>query len=121
MSFADDLARHRARTAERVQRVVVRAASDVLASVQVGSSVTGAPGQPVDTGALRASWQLTWPAPAQALISTHLVYARGIEDGIDARTGRSLTLRSTVGGFHSVAKTLAGFPRLVAAIVGRGR
>lgn len=84
-------------------------------SITVGSPVTGAPGQPVDTGALRNSWQIENIAPGQARISTNLPYAEPIEDGVGAHG--PLTLRSAVGGFHSVKMTVAGFPALVDKVV----
>lgn len=83
----------------------------VLESIHTGSPITGAPGQPVDTGALRASWQLTFPTSEIAEITTKIAYAKAIEDGI-GRYG-PMTVRSEVGGFHSVALTRTNFPRLL--------
>ncbi|HXG70336.1 MAG TPA: hypothetical protein VNJ04_06940 [Gemmatimonadaceae bacterium] len=80
-------------------------------SIQTGSPITGAPGQPVDTGALRASWQVEYPAANEALISTNLEYAQPIEDGIGKHG--PLQLRSAVGGWHSLKMTVAGFQRIV--------
>lgn len=89
------------------------ACSAALDSIQNGSAVTGAPGQPVDTGALKASWQLVFEGADHATIGTNLVYALPIEDGVGPHG--DLRLRSTVGGFHSVKQTVAGFPRLCEA------
>lgn len=90
-------------------------------SIVNGSPVTGAPGQPVDTGALRASWTLAFPDPWQAVITTPLVYAPSIEDGVSyAHGGKPLTLRSQVGGWHSVKQTVLNFDRLAAVTVAGG-
>ena len=61
MSFADDLARFRSSTVARAKDVFVTVAMLSRDSIVNGSEITGAPGQPVDTGYLKASWQLTWP------------------------------------------------------------
>jgi hypothetical protein len=98
----------------RNQRVFVNTAAAVQNSITNGSPITGSPGQPVQTGHLKASWQLTFPSQQEALISTNTVYAPQIEDGISWR-GTPLTLRSAVGGFHSVKLTVLNFDRLVAA------
>lgn len=82
-------------------------------SIQLGSVITGSPGQPVRRGTLRNSWIKSFASPTLAEITTNLVYAPDIEDGM--RNGKPLVLRSQVGGFHSVALTRAGFDRIVAA------
>jgi hypothetical protein len=99
----------------RFMRVFRGVAQDTYESIVVGSPVTGAPGQPVDTGALRASWQLTFPKRTRAEIMTRQVYAAAIEDGV-GRHG-PLTLRSQVGGFHSVKLTIGNFDLLVEDVV----
>lgn len=87
-------------------------------SIVQGSAITGAPGQPVDSGALRASWQTVYDTPTSAIIGTKIEYAPFIEDGV----GRGpMTLRSQVGGFHSVKLTIAGFGRIVEAAAAEGR
>jgi hypothetical protein len=110
---------------ERMTRTLfLNTASAVFDSIVNGSSITGAPGQPVGQygpgyhpgkvgGTLKASWQLVFVTATQAIIGTKLVYAPPIEEGTNQ--GRKLTLRSTVGGFHSVAKTITGYSRLVDA------
>lgn len=121
MSFRDDMQRFQAKVQANAKSIFVNVASHAHESIVNGSSVTGAPGQPVDTSALRNSWQLTFPSAGEAHISTNLVYAPYIEDGVvTARTGQvtghtkqRLTLRSQVGGFHSVKLTVAGLPRIV--------
>lgn len=81
-------------------------------SVVNGSPVTGAPGQPVDTGNLRASWQLAFPSPEVAEITTKTVYAPHNEYGV-TEDGRPYTQKSPVGGRHSVALTITNFDKLV--------
>lgn len=108
--FSEQVRRWTRQTTTRSREVFVNVANHVHRSVQTGSETTGAPGQPVDTGALRNSWQLTFES-TEALISTGLVYAPPIEDGVGPHG--PLTLRSEVGGFHSVALTRAGFDRIV--------
>ena len=98
------------------KEVLLGVGTEALRSIQEGSELTGAPGQPVDTGALRASWQLI-PRADSLTIGTNVVYAEAIEDGI-GKYG-PLVLRSQVGGFHSVAQTVANMDRIVAAVVDR--
>lgn len=86
-------------------------ASAVHESVQTGSPITGAPGQPVDTGFLRASWQLSFPSKDVAEISTNTEYAEAIENGVGPHG--PMTVKSPVGGFNSVALTRMNFDRLV--------
>lgn len=112
MSFASDLDAFMAKTRAREQAVFVNTVAAVKGSIVDGSPITGAPGQPVDTGTLKASWQTEFESQRVATISTGIEYAPVIEDNI-----RGATLRSQVGGFHSVKMTVAGFERLVEAEV----
>jgi hypothetical protein len=84
-------------------------------SVTIGSAITGAPGQPVQSGALLNSWVIEWRGPWYAEITSDLPYAHIIEGGIGAYG--PLTLRSNVGGFHSLALTSASWPRIVGLVV----
>lgn len=93
--------------------IFVGTATEALRSVVEGSELTGAPGQPVDTGALRASWHLDFSDADHATISTNLAYAEAIEEGVGP--SGPLTLRSPVGGWHSVVQTAANLDRIVAA------
>jgi hypothetical protein len=56
MTYAEDVRRWVLRTTAKTQDVVVASALKVHESIVAGSALTGAPGQPVDTGYLRASW-----------------------------------------------------------------
>ncbi len=80
-------------------------------SCQFGSEVTGAPGQAVRTGTLRNSVMLERTGPDSATISSNIIYAEPMEEGIGAHG--QLTLRSSVGGFHSFKLTAANADRLV--------
>ena len=129
MGFADDV-RAFNRKIETQERDIFTGVVDLAhESIVEGSQVTGAPGQPVDTGALKASWVKSYPSKDEAVISTNLVYAPIIEDG-ERRIGsdayyatkegtQKLYLRSEVGGFHSVALTLAGFDKIVESVTNR--
>ena len=121
MSFTDDIARHTAKTLAKEKALFINIASAVKGSIVDGSTITGAPGQPVGQygvgyhpgkvgGTLKASWVLAFETDVAATISTNVIYAPVIEDNI-----RNARLRSTVGGFHSVKYTLAGFERVVEA------
>lgn len=117
MSFANDMDRAVANTKARLKALHLGVATEVQRSIQEGSEITGAPGQPVDTGNLRASWQLTFPGEWVAESSTGVEYAPPIEHGVGPYG--PLTLRSQVGGFHSVALTAAGADRIVDVVAAR--
>jgi phage gpG-like protein len=108
--FADDVKRFALKVERQERAVFEGVVLAAHASIVQGSHVTGAPGQPVDTGHLKASWQVDIEGDV-GTIGTNVEYAPAIEDGIGPHG--PLTLRSEVGGFHSVAMTRAGFPRLV--------
>jgi hypothetical protein len=136
MSFASDLSRFSVKVQARSQSLFVNVAAATKASITDGSPVTASPGQPVDTGFLKGSWQLTFPSTTEALITTNVAYAPYIESRIRAdfdpagvvnrygvkggligpampRGGNRPHIKSTVGGAHSVRLTRAGFSRLV--------
>jgi hypothetical protein len=126
-AFADSLRRSVLAIEHLEAGVFANVVSAVHESVVEGSLVTGAPGQPVGQygpgyhpgkvgGTLKNSWQTTFVAPDVAEVSTNIVYAPSIEDGLSyAHGGTPMRLRSTVGGFHSVLLTRLGFGRLVRA------
>lgn len=98
-----------ARKYEKRQRDIFhRVVQLVFESIVEGSTTTGAPGQPVDTGNLRGSWTIRYLSPTVAQISTGVGYAIHIENRVNG-----MTLRSSVGGFFSVALTRAGFQKIV--------
>ncbi|HTG26119.1 MAG TPA: hypothetical protein VK681_39340 [Reyranella sp.] len=134
MGFGDDLARFQAKVEHRALDVHNRVCELAFQSIVNGSAITGAPGQPVDTGFLKGSWHNLILGPLARQIVTNAIYAPDIEDG--ARKGRAargigegdsqdlvgepdieLHLRSQVGGFHSVKLTRLGWEKLVAQAV----
>ena len=127
-AFGDDLDRFYATLLARQRDVFVGATGDVKESIQDGSPVTGAPGQPVDEGNLKGSWQETYPGEWESLVATPAEYARSVEEGQQPPYTRAdgtqvtpapMTLRSEVGGFHSVKLTRAGWDRIVEQVVRR--
>lgn len=114
MGFKDDVNRFGDKAARRIRAVHHEAVFTAHRSITLGSPLTGAPGQPVDTGRLRNSWQISILSPGNARIATRVKYARSIEDGVSyAHGGVKLTLRSQVGGFHSLKMTVANWDRIV--------
>lgn len=112
MSFADDLSKFSAKVERMTQQLLPAVAAHAMESIQVGDVLTGAPGQPVDTGNLRASWQVAFPSLGVAEITTNTAYAPANEYGV-REDGRPYTQKSPVGGRHSVALTIAGMQRIV--------
>lgn len=110
MSFGLDVKRWSEKAANRARAIADQATVLAHQSIVEGSPLTGAPGQPVDTGALRASWVIEF-GPLRNTVTSPLIYAPMIEDGL--REGRALMLRSKVGGFHSLALTRIAWGRLV--------
>ena len=120
MSFRDGMGRVRLAVRARNRGVFVACVSEATRSIVEGSDLTGAPGQPVDTGNLKASWQTVFVASDRAVIGTNVEYARSIEDGVSyAHGGTPITIRSKVGGTHSVQRTVLNWDRIVAAAVMR--
>lgn len=121
MSFAADVQVFIEKAEQRQQGVFRGFAEAAKESIVEGSPVTGAPGQPVaegqpdPVGKLKGSWELEYPTPTTAEIATDVDYAPKIEDGIGEHG--PLRLRSKVGGFHSVALTVAGAERLLEQVV----
>ncbi len=111
MSFSDDMKRIQIELEARVLRVFDAQVLHAHRSIVEGSEVTGASGQPVKFGTLRASYQVTKESRTRASITTNLPYAEGIELG-EGPHG-PLTLRSPVGGFHSIEKTVTGMQAIV--------
>ena len=107
-NFAKDIEKHRQRVRMQFRAVYQGSVNHAFRSIRYGSAVTGAPGQPVDTGALLASWLLQFQSGWTAIMFSPLIYAPIIEDN-----HRGATLRSKVGGFHSVKLTRAGWQRVV--------
>lgn len=111
MSFGLDVKRFSEKAANNARKIADRSTEIAFGSIVEGSPLTGAPGQPVDTGNLKASWEIVF-GPLRNEITTNVVYAPIIEDG--TRAGRALVLRSQVGGFHSLALTRTAWGKIVA-------
>lgn len=108
MAFADDLNGFTRKVNARNRAIFIAITVAIYASVVFGSAITGSPGQPVDTGALRASWIGEFVSAYEWTLTTNIEYAPIIEYNL-----RGATLRSAVGGFHSVSLTALGFERIV--------
>jgi hypothetical protein len=117
MSAADEVARAMLRLRGLTQDIFTDVVLEAAVSITDGSAITGSPGQPVDTGALRASWQVEEDAPLVATIGTNLEYAQAIEDGVGPHGPRAYGKKNNIGGSHSRALTIAGMPRIVDAVV----
>lgn len=119
MSFKSSIDTFKKKVDANAKRTFVNIVAMAKESIVEGSPLTGAPGQPVATGNLKGSWHESFPKPYVAQISTNVSYARAIEDGIGPHG--EMTVRSEVGGFHSVKLTIAGLPRLVEAAVAKSK
>ena len=123
MSFAGEVNRFVIKTKAANGAVFVDMVAALKASIVEGSALTGAPGQPVYSGNLANSWQeVVAPDLKSAVIGVGAergahTYAEAIEDGV-GRYG-PLTLRSNVGGFHSVKLTVANADALLADVARR--
>lgn len=109
-SFAEQMAAFNTRLRRKVNVLDVETRDHIFRSIVHGSEVTTAPGQPVDTGTLRDSWQREEEAPhVERFFSTdNPAKVESIEHNF-----RGATLRSATGGWHSVALTRLGFNRIV--------
>ena len=128
MSWESDIDRFTVKLeAEIPKEILPNFASAIQESIQKGSTITGSPGQPVGQygpgyhegevgGELLASWQLTFPTADTARVTTNSNHAVANEEGF-TEDGRPYTQRSSVGGRHSVALTLAGAQRLLDHVV----
>lgn len=117
MTFSDDLKRFTVKVESRYNTVFPAIVDLAHDSIQNGSAITGSPGQQVDTGALKASWQKQFESPLVALISTNKEYAIQEEEGV-TESGTPIVQKSQVGGPHSTKLTVANFDRIVAHAAG---
>ena len=116
--FAQEVAR-------RSRDIVTVSHIEARRSLVEGSELTGAPGQPVDTGNLASSFIDERPGPLEARTTTNVEYAEAVEDGVQAPyvnangtvvTPRPMVFKSAVGGAHSLALTRAGWQNIVDAV-----
>jgi len=127
--FNDGLRSFEILARQRVRDAFVACTEEVKKSVVEGSGLTGSKGQPVDTGYLKGSWIGEWPSVNVYAIHTNVAYAPVIEHNdrayydnrgaLPPQTTRKVagggtrSQKSTVGGSHSVALTIAGWDRIV--------
>lgn len=114
MAFSDGIRQFKAELRTRSRDQFFGTANEVARSVIEGSELTGAPGQPVDTGHEKAGWIPAYTSPTRFEMTNKVEYAEAIEDGVGphgpvayGNTGKPGA--STVGGSHSVKKTIDGF------------
>jgi hypothetical protein len=118
--FAGDLKKFSLKCEVTVLDDFVDVTNEVQRSATKGSEITGAPGVPVQSGFLLSSYIPRFLSKWSWVTETNAPYAKSIEDGASyAHGGTPLTLRSPVGGFHSVALTIAGFQRIVDTVIKR--
>ena len=116
MGFLSEIQAHNAKVElDLLPAVFVGVVAEALNSIKFGSPLTGSPGQPVETEALRLSWGSEFEDANTALISAGgtAEYNQQNEDGIARPGGGSYIQRSAVGGRWSVALTRTGFQRIV--------
>lgn len=118
MSAADDLRAIRKKVETRYSEIFTGVVDLAHDSIQNGSPITGSPGQQVDKGDLKASWQKWYPSPNEAMIATDKPYAEQEEEGI-AASGKTIVQRSKVGGPHSRALTIAGLQTITDVVTAR--
>lgn len=110
MAFKDDMDKIIAKVRRKELALFHAVTAHAYQSIVEGSAVTGAPGQPVDTGALKRSYSMVKEVRRRhSVIRSGLSYAPIIEDN-----RRGAQLRSKVGGFHSIKMTRVGWRRIVA-------
>lgn len=110
MSFEGQLNDFARLVDRRIHDTFVGCATEVHRSVVEGSALTGAPGQPVDTGNLKGSWVPEFLSPTYWQTTTGVEYARHVEENV-----RGVKFKNH--GPHSVALTRTGWPRIVAHVV----
>lgn len=126
--FADNAER-------RLLDTFVLATQEARRSVVEGSPLTGAPGQPVDTGTLIGSFIEEFRGALVWELTSRLRYALPIEEGkrmskgnvalevVFSPPGQGSRIRngrdrkSKVGGYGSIARTIAAWPDIVSVSV----
>jgi phage gpG-like protein len=121
MSFGDRMGRVRLRIATRHRNVLTGVVEEATRAIVEGSEITGSPGQPVDTGNLKASWQTVYESENRAVIGTNVEYARAVEDGIGPHGAVTYGAKNGIGGSHSVRQLVVNWDRVVAVVQQRAR
>ena len=104
-AFAADITRFQRLAEQRERDTFVNLVSLSAESLIEGSPLTGAPGQPVDTGNLKGSFQTIFDSEREASIVSNCAYAPHIEDDVQHAN-------YAVGGPHSLKLTVASAQRL---------
>jgi hypothetical protein len=111
-SFQNDLGRFSEKLQRRHRAWFVIASETTLIHIKEGSPVSGAPGQPVQTRHLYNNWgPVRYVAAWVSEILTNVTYAKPIEEGVGPHG--PLTLRSRVGGFHSLLRIRRNWQRVI--------
>jgi hypothetical protein len=122
MTFKDQTQAFSVKTFRMAKDVFVGCTEVVHESITTGHVVTAAPGQPVQSGALLNSWTPQFIDANTWQDTTHLSYAPSIEDLVSyAHGGTPITIRSAVGGGHSVKMTRVAWSRIVEYVTQRVR
>lgn len=120
MSFDADLTKFSRKMETNSAEIFLGTGEECLRSIVEGSEITGAPGQQVDSGELKGSWQRWFTSPTEQIIATDKPYALQEEDGISyAHGGKPIVQHSAVGGPHSTKLTVAGFSKIVEMVTAR--
>lgn len=122
MTFSADLKAFAAKVEGRQREIFVRSTQEITRSMAEGSELTGAPGQPVDTAALRTDWATNGAFTEQWVweTGTNKDYAEAIEYDLPVNGGAKFSeiQKSPVGGTHSRAATIAGWQNIVNHVAG---
>lgn len=110
--FARGLRRFGDLMIERETRLYRAAVDHVERSIKDGSAVTGAPGQPIQSGNLYRAWHRAGSLGAQNVAIVCDVIMAPYAGKIEHRTG-GITIRSSVGGAHSIKITRLNFPLII--------
>lgn len=116
--FGDQIRNFSLKVESRRKEHFVGVVEEATRAIVEGSELTGSPGQPVDTGRLKSSWQTVFEAPDRAVIGTNVEYARAVEDGVGPR-GTVKYGKSGIGGSHSVKLLEANIDRVSDAVAER--
>ncbi len=99
-SHLPEFSRKLAASVDAIRKDVAALAHDSIVS---GSHATGSPGQPHDLR--EGQWTVAETGPDTTTVGTSDPSARSVEDGISHKYGGPITLKSPIGGFHSVKLT----------------
>lgn len=100
---------------ERADEFHAGVVAEMEKSVVDGHELTGAPGQPVDDGDLKESWETTHDGPSKSTTESDSPYAQAVEDNwgnVTYKNGGSHSLKLTVAGAQTVADVVAERVRL---------